>query len=84
MILPTKGIAPNRALLAVGATVLAHLTEPKTVSRLWTDLGTAGGSAELKFDWFVLALDLLYALGLVRLDGGRLHRDQPANREDCA
>ncbi len=78
MILPTKGVTPDRALLAVGATVLGHLTEPKTVSRLWTDLGTAGSAPGLTFDWFVLALDLLYALGIVRLEGGRLHRVQPA------
>lgn len=84
MILPTKGVAPDRALLAVGATVLMHLTEPKTVSRLWTDLGTADGSSGLKFDWFILALDLLYVLGLVRLDGGRIHRVQPAHQEDDA
>ncbi|GHO94589.1 hypothetical protein KSF_046370 [Reticulibacter mediterranei] len=35
MILPTKRLGPERAMLTVGAEILSLLTEPKTVSRLW-------------------------------------------------
>ncbi len=38
MILPTKGIQADRALLAVGADILRLLDEPKTVSRLWDEM----------------------------------------------
>lgn len=75
MILPTKGIDADRALLAVGGEILRLLDEPKTVSRLWDELREERrGASRMTFDWFVLSMDLLYALGLVQLDRGRLSR----------
>lgn len=75
MILPTKGIEPDRALLSVGAEVLRLLDEPKTVSRLWEELREGRREeSRLTFDWFVLATDLLFAIGAVQLDRGRLVR----------
>ncbi len=75
MILPTKGIAPDRALISVGACVLQLLSEPKTVSRLWKELIKSDtGQVSMTFDWFVLSLDLLFAIGIVEVDRGRLHR----------
>ena len=38
MILPTKHIRPERALLTIGAEVLGCLREPMTVSRVWDEL----------------------------------------------
>jgi hypothetical protein len=38
MILPTKRLGIERAMLTVGAEILELLTEPKTVSRLWEEL----------------------------------------------
>ena len=35
MILPTKHIRPDRALIGVGAEVLVVLGQPMTVSKLW-------------------------------------------------
>lgn len=35
MILPTKHVEPERALIGVGAEVLAVLDRPMTMSRLW-------------------------------------------------
>ncbi|WP_345942240.1 ABC-three component system middle component 6 [Streptomyces sp. SID2888] len=70
MILPTKGIAPDRALLTVGAQIISELDEPSTVSGLWhlVRMKRAQGenSTPLTFDWFVLALDLLFAVGAIR------------------
>lgn len=72
MILPTKGIGPDKALLSVGAAILSELNEPKTVSRVWSDLQGERGEVQMSFDWFVLALDLLFAVGAVDYAAGRL------------
>lgn len=75
MILPTKGIGPDKALLSIGAFILRDLDEPKTVSRLWADLRRVEeGPPDLTFDWFVLALDLLYLMGTLDYLGGRVVR----------
>lgn len=75
MILPTKGISAERALITVGAHILALLVEPKTVSRLWSEYKrTAPVAGNVSFDWFVLALDLLFTIDAVELRGGRLRR----------
>ncbi|MER6599072.1 ABC-three component system middle component 6 [Streptomyces rubiginosohelvolus] len=71
MITPTKGIAPDRALLAVGAQILLQLDEPRSVSQAWARLRKwrtdHGHHAPVSFAWFVLALDVLYSLGAVEL-----------------
>lgn len=78
MILPTKRLPQDRALLAVGADVLTMLTRPQTVSKLWDDMkrrrADRSALAPLPFDWFVLSLSLLFAMGVVELRDGRLHR----------
>ncbi|MFF8448623.1 ABC-three component system middle component 6 [Streptomyces leeuwenhoekii] len=70
MILPTKGIAPDRALLTVGAQIIRELDEPSTVSGLWHLVRLRRSQDEhstpLTFDWFVLALDLLFTVGAIR------------------
>ncbi len=78
MITPTKGIAPQRALLTVGAQIAQLLDEPMTVSQVWSRLGqwraSNGNHAAVSFSWFVLALDTLYAVGAVRLEAGLIVR----------
>jgi hypothetical protein len=78
VITPTKGIAPQRALLTIGAQLSLILTEPMTVSQAWTALkawrARHGNDALLPFSWFVLALDALYALGAVHYEDGILYR----------
>jgi hypothetical protein len=75
MILPTKGVPPRRALIAVGGEVLRLLSETKTVSRLWDDYRKqAAPTGEVTFDWFVLSLDLLFILGAIEYDRGRVRR----------
>jgi len=75
LILPTKGIAPDQALLTVGARLLQRLDRPKTVSRLWNEVRTPDHQpTQLRFDWFVLALDLLFMLGTVEMKQGTLRR----------
>lgn len=71
MIVPTKGIAPDRALLAVGAQIVSQLDMPLTVSQVWGRVRSwrieNNHPSPISFGWFVLALDMLYALGLVEL-----------------
>ena len=88
MILPSKHLREDQALISIGAELLKQLDEPKTISRLWDDLqrtrerGSIGQSttnqpAAIHFDWFILALDLLYLLGAIQLRRGRIHRGAP-------
>ncbi|WP_343214372.1 ABC-three component system middle component 6 [Dyella sp. ASV21] len=81
MILPSKHLPQDRALLTVGGHVLTFLSYPKTVSALWEELNkheTAGLSTttprRITYDWFLLALSLLYALGTIELDSGLVAR----------
>ena len=76
MLLPTKGVSPDRALLTLGGDVLALLKEPKTVSKLWSDVQrdrlNRSALAKVSFDWFILSLDVLFALGCIQLNKGKL------------
>lgn len=78
MILPTKRISEDRALLFVGAEIIRLLDEPKTVSRLWSELNDHrrqdNNLTPVTFDWFVLALDLLHALNVIELNQGQILR----------
>ncbi len=71
MITPTKGITPDRALLSVGAQIVQQLDQPATVSQAWRKLcdwrAGQGYRAPVSFGWFVLALDVLHAVGVVDL-----------------
>jgi len=88
MILPSKHLREDQALISIGAELLKQLDEPKTISRLWDDLqrtrervsigqSTTNHPAAIHFDWFILALDLLYLLGAIQLRRGRIHRGAP-------
>lgn len=80
MILPSKHLSQDRALLTVGAHVLTYLARPKTVSALWEELNrhneglTATPPRRITYDWFLLALDLLYSLGTIELNSGLVAR----------
>jgi hypothetical protein len=79
MILPTKHLRPERALLTVGADLLRSLREPMTVSRLWDEIRTSRSDgarpfAPINYDWFVLALDLLYMAGAVEFERGLVRK----------
>jgi hypothetical protein len=78
MILPTKHLPTDRALLTVGARVLASLDEPRTVSSLWDRVRLKRDirqhRAPMSYDWFILSLDLLYLLGAVNFDSGLIRK----------
>ena len=79
MILPSKHLSQDRALLTIGARILQKLNQPKTVSALWEVLShqdddTRHSTFFLRYDQFVLTLDLLFLVGAIDLSEGLLKR----------
>jgi hypothetical protein len=76
MILPTKHLPESHSLIGVGGTILALLAAREaTVSGLWDEFRIARNeSGRVSFDWFVLGLDLLFALGTIEIDRGVIRR----------
>jgi hypothetical protein len=70
MLLPTKGIMPQRALLTVGGSIISLLGSPTTVSGLWERylqrFAAVDNSMKVTFDWFAMALSMLFAVGVIR------------------
>jgi hypothetical protein len=80
LILPTKHIPPQRALLTLGAEVLKTLERPRTASALWDSLRGRNEIAlhgRISYDWFVLALDLLFLMKAIEYRNGALHKSRP-------
>ncbi len=81
MILPSKHLSQDRALLTVGAKILQRLSQPKTVSAIWEELSRHNigrkNASPLRYDGFVLALDLLFLMGAIELEEGLLSRKSP-------
>ncbi|OON30137.1 ABC-three component system middle component 6 [Micromonospora sp. Rc5] len=82
MLLPSKAIAADQALISVGAQVLLQLDRPGTVSAVWTRLlewrEQRNMRSSLPFWWFALSLDTLFAIGAVELHNGELTRTRRA------
>jgi hypothetical protein len=80
MILPSKHLPQDRALLTVGRHLLTFLVRPKTVSALWEEVNSVGEDPasnrprHITYDWFLLALALLYSLGAIELESGLVAR----------
>lgn len=76
MILPSKHLSEDRALISVGSRILIHLENPRSVSELWEKLRASPSAAgedysSLTFDWFTLAMSFLFAIRAVEmLDDG--------------
>jgi hypothetical protein len=81
MILPTKHLSAERALLTGGARIIALLDEPRTTSALWDKIrlkrDIRGGRTPTSYDWFVLSLDLLFAIGAVEFRNGLIWKSTP-------
>jgi hypothetical protein len=78
MILPSKHLSQDRALLTVGAEVLQCLSRPVTVSALWQEMRVSPRNQKkatpLRYDSFILALDLLFLIGALEWSDGLLVR----------
>ena len=81
MILPTKHVRPDRALIGIGAEVLEILKRPMTVSRLWDEVrgrrSLHAPNSPIDYQWFILSLDLLYTIGALDFDRGLVRRVVP-------
>lgn len=71
-ILPTKHVSEHTSLLGLAGRLAGELREPCTVSELWRRARERRDPGS--FARFVLALDLLYLIGVVVLDDGLLRR----------
>ncbi len=77
MLMPTKHIKTENALIGIGAEVLELLERDKTVSTLFRELQNRRRDNDLAtvyFDWFLLSLDFLYSIGAVRFESGVLKK----------
>ena len=73
MILPTKHLPAAQTLLGAGAVIFSELAQPRTVTALWECVKDSKSVAT--FERFILALTMLYALGVVRFEAGVLVRE---------
>ncbi len=72
MILPSKHISQDQALVGVGAILLKSLGQPQTVTSLWEAVRKKNAIGT--FERFVLALDMLHITGVITLENGLLAR----------
>lgn len=74
MILPTKHIPTNQALIGAGAIILQELRGPVSVSTLWEVVREAASVGT--YERFVLALDMLHIVGAIQLDNNMIRRTE--------
>lgn len=79
MLLPTKGVSAERALMTIGLDLLELLQTPKSISSLWEQYKARksgpGVLGHVTFDWFSLAISSLFAINLVEwTSSGHLRR----------
>lgn len=72
MIMPTKYLKEDSALIGVGGILLRHIDNKKNLSSLWDEVKTVPSVAT--FERFVLALDFLYLLGLIDIENNEIKR----------
>ncbi len=72
LLLPNKYMREQTTILAAGAAVLRELQRPRTIS--WLRDRLRSESSIPTMHRLALALDLLYALGLVEFEDGRIRR----------
>ena len=72
MIYPNKTIELKYTLLGVGSLIVTELNTPQTVSSLWERIRTREEIGT--FEKYVLTLDFLYLIGLVKMDNDIIQR----------
>ena len=72
MIMPTKYLKEDEALIGVGGLLLQHIQDHANISSLWEEIKT--NHAVLNFERFVLALDFLFILGLIEFKKNEIIR----------
>jgi hypothetical protein len=76
MILPTKHLSADRALIGVGTDVLTCLhAADLNISDLWSEVRkvrTDLGFSPIGFDWFTLAICFLYSIRAIDIRGDKI------------
>ncbi len=72
MILPSKHISQDQALIGVGAILLKEIDQPQTVTSLWETVREEDAIGT--FERFVLALDMLHIVGAISLENSLIVR----------
>ena len=72
MILPGKHLKNDRSLIGIGGVILATIEDEYTVSELWEHVQARSSpqASPLSFDWFILSLTFLYAIGAINYEHG--------------
>ena len=74
MILPTKHIPAEQSFIGLGAVLLQHLELSQSVSGLWEHV--RGVASIGTFERFVVAMDMLFILGLIDFKDGKIQKVQ--------
>ena len=74
MILPSKHISQDQALIGVSAVLLKQIGKPQTVTSLWESVCEHASIGT--FERFILALDMLHIIGVIMLENGLIARAQ--------
>lgn len=72
MIMPTKFLREDEALIGVGAVILRELSSKKSLSELWENLKNQPMIGN--FERFIITLDMLFILGLISFNDNYLLR----------
>ena len=70
--MPSKYLREDEALIGISAELLPHIRNNVFISDLWEDVKKLPNINN--FERFVLALELLYILGLIKIENNKLSR----------
>lgn len=78
MILPTKHLSPDRAIISIASEIFELIGRRSTVSAVWNEVQEnckAGmRQGDVPYDWFILSLDFLFLVGAIEENNGKLIR----------
>ena len=70
-----KYLTTDRSLMNLGAEIMSLLGKEKALSKLWEDFQLVRSDKPIvTYEWFVLALDLLFCLGYIDFRKGKIVR----------
>lgn len=75
MIMPNKYLREDEALIGFGSVVLGHLKTGRYLSDLWEDVKSFESVGN--FERFILALDMLFLLGLIEFENNKIRKVIP-------
>lgn len=83
VLLPSKFIEPDQALLTLGGQILLQLNTPLSVDETWNRLNDWRSKQQMQssvpFWWFALALDVAFCIGAVQSEDGLLRKTDNAS-----